>query len=121
MSFTVAYDEETHFVLVTVHGNFHLSVLEPVAEKVCRCLSKNNCSHVLTDLRDAELTDPPAYTYNMPATALKTGIPRRTRRALVVEKITEDFEFLETVFQNKGNIVRLFNDMDEAKEWLLAY
>ena len=61
----------------------------------------------------------PSTTYNMPETALKAGVGRGIKRALVAKNLN-DFHFLETVFLNRGNIVKLFDNIDEAREWLLG-
>lgn len=118
MSFSIKYDKDTDCILVTVNGNFDLSVLPLLAAKVKQRIDHENCIHILTDFREAELTDSPTHTFNMPDLALNSGIYRNIKRALVVKKIGQNFHFLETVFVNRGNVVKLFDNMNEAKKWL---
>ena len=54
----------------------------------------------------------------MPEQALKAGVCRTIKRALVVNGAFSEFRFLETVFINQGNIVKMFNSIDDAKGWL---
>lgn len=118
MSFAVKYDKNTDCILVTVNGNFDLSILPLLATEVKQLIHDSSCIHILTDFRHAELTDSPTNTYKMPDSALNSGICRSIKRALVVKKIEQNFRFLETVFVNRGNVVKLFDNMDEAGEWL---
>jgi hypothetical protein len=37
----------------------------------------------------------------------------------VIASDLKDFEFFETVTVNSGQTTKLFQDMDEAKKWLL--
>ena len=62
--------------------------------------------------------------YNLPKllsdiTALEGLSATIFKRALVVKKNLEDFHFFETVTLNHMQNVRLFQDVDEAKRWLL--
>ncbi|MEA3266323.1 MAG: hypothetical protein U9P42_05200 [Candidatus Fermentibacteria bacterium] len=118
MSFAVKYDKENDCILVTVNGNFSLSILPLLAAEVKQFIDREDCIHILTDFRDAHLTDSPTNTFKMPDSALNSGIPRNIKRALVVKEMEQNFDFLETVFLNRGNIVKLFKDMNEAREWL---
>ncbi len=69
-------------------------------------------------MRKAKLTESATDIYNMPGTALKSSIHRSVKRALVVSENSPEFLFLETVFINQGNKVRLFVDIDKARLWL---
>ena len=56
----------------------------------------------------------------MPKNALDSGVGLGVKRALVVQDLSRDSRFLETVFVNQGNIVRLFDDLEPAEEWLFS-
>jgi len=118
MSFAVKYDKDTDCILVTVKGNFNLSILPLLAAEVKQLIHDNSCIHILSDFRHAHLTDSLANTYKMPDVALNSGICRNIKRALVVKEIEQNFRFLETVFVNRGNVVKLFDNLNEARNWL---
>ena len=118
MSFCVKYDKNTDYIQVTVNGNFNLSILPLLAAEVRLLIDQESCIHILTDFRDAQLIDSLTNTYKMPDSALNSGICRNIKRALVVKEIEQNFRFLETVFVNRGNVVKLFDNMDEARNWL---
>ncbi|HNK62418.1 MAG TPA: hypothetical protein PLE14_00100 [Anaerolineales bacterium] len=50
----------------------------------------------------------------------QTGIsPFKLKRAFVVSKNLDDFHFFENVTRNNGQLAKIFQDVDEAKKWLL--
>jgi len=118
MSFTVKHGKKDDCILVTVHGDFKLSILSQLAFKVKQLIDQNKCTRILTDLREAQLTDSPVDMYKMPDSAISSGINRNIKRALLVKKKTQDFHFLETVFVNRGNVVKIFDNLNEARKWL---
>ena len=120
MSYTIDYDEDNGCVCVTVTGKFDLSSMKEMAPAVGGLLSARGCNCILNNMVDAVLTDSASEAYYMPAMALKHGVHRSVKRAIVVKKITQEFLFLETVFLNSGNIVKMFTDIGEATLWLSA-
>jgi len=120
MSFSVEYREETECIYVSVEGELNLALFKEISAEVGLCINKHKCSKILNDLRKAILTDSAGDIYYMPKQALDAGIVRSIRRALLVGGGFSEYRFMETVFVNQGNVVRLFNDIDEAKEWLFG-
>ncbi|MCK5787037.1 MAG: hypothetical protein KAH54_10845 [Candidatus Sabulitectum sp.] len=118
MAFTVKYDEERDCVCVSVKGAFNLVAMRSLSTEVGTHLEENQCNCILNDMRNASLIDTITNTWFMPGMALRSGIHRRIKRALVVSDISQEFLFLETVFLNSGNIVKLFLDIDDARNWL---
>jgi hypothetical protein len=115
MPYSVTYDTETDCVLVSVEGELNLSLFDNMAAEAAQCLNEYGSGRILNDLRHAKPTKLAADIYNMPKHALKAGIAHTVKRALVVSKTFPEFHFLETVFINQGNIVQLFNSIDDAK------
>ncbi|MBU8922598.1 MAG: hypothetical protein KOO63_12340 [Bacteroidales bacterium] len=118
MPYSVTYDPETDCILVSVEGEFSLSLFEGMAAEVARCSNENDCRRILADLRNAILKESVAGIFAMPKNAIKKGIGRNVKRALVVKGDFSEFWFLETVFLNQGNVVKLFNNIDDAMRWL---
>lgn len=118
MSYSISYDEPAECMQVRIEGALDQTLFRSMAADVAQALKKNPCQNILNDLRKATLAVGFFETYEMPSQALTSGISRRVRRALVVEKSTPESEFLETVFVNQGNVVQLFSTMDAAKQWL---
>ena len=120
MSINLKFNEEAGCIEISVTGNFSLETLKDTAAEVAICIKKYNCSYILNDLRNATLVDSPLSVYSMPKIALNAGIERRIKRAIVVRELMPKYRFMETVFLNQGNIVKIFDDFEKAKIWLLG-
>ena len=91
-----------------------------MASEVARLLENHGCKQVLNDLRQATLTESVVSIYAMPKQAINVGVGQTIKRALVVNGDLSEFRFLETVFLNEGNNVKMFNSIDDAKGWLFG-
>jgi len=118
MPFTIKYDKEIDCIFIKVDGQFDLSLLKMLASEVAKVIEKHGCRCIFNDLRNATLGDI-LDIYHMPNTARETGIENMCKRALIVNEIPSEFDFLETVFVNRGHQVRMFTDADIANQWLL--
>ena len=103
--------------MVAVHGELDIRLLRSMASDVAEAVKKFGCKRILNELRDAEATRT-IETYNMPDTAKKAGVTELYKRALVVGDKAPDFIFLETVFVNRGHQVKMFTNIDDARDWL---
>ena len=120
MPYSITYDKETDCIFVSVEGEFDISLFNSMAPEVAQMLKKHGCRHVLNDLQHATPSKSVFDTYPIPKKAIKSGVGRNIKRALVVSGDLSEFIFLETVFLNQGNIVKLFNSIDDAKGWLFG-
>jgi hypothetical protein len=57
---------------------------------------------------------------NSPKTMDESGVSRATKRALVVPPAFDEPKFLEKITRNTGHNLRVFKDVEEARQWLLA-
>lgn len=119
MSINVKFNKCEKYIEVSVNGDFSLKTLNNIAKEAAACIKKNNCNYILNDLRNATLVESTISVYSMPKIAIDAGVKRAIKRAIVVRELTNDYHFLETVFLNQGNIVKVFDDFKEAKTWLL--
>ena len=120
MSYKVVYNKKTNCILVTIDGELNILLFDKMAKEVAQYFKQYGCRHVLNDLRHASLVDSITDIYTMPKHASKFGVTGLVKRALVVSGTFDKFRFLETVFINQGNIVKMFNNMDDARQWLFG-
>ncbi len=119
MGINLKFNEEAKYIEISVTGDFSLKTLKNITEEVIIYIKKYKCNYILNDLRNATLTESPLSVYSMPKIAIKAGIERKIKRAIIVNELASDYHFLETVFVNQGNIVKLFDDFNKAETWLL--
>jgi len=120
MPYTVDYNKSSECIYVSVDGNMDLSLFGGMAVEVGKCIKEHECGKILNDLRRAVLPESVGDIYYMPKKALDAGVCRSIKRALVVSGAFDDYKFLETVFVNQGNVVRLFNSIEDAEQWLFG-
>ncbi|OQY42001.1 MAG: hypothetical protein B6242_16655 [Anaerolineaceae bacterium 4572_78] len=118
MSYTVTHNKNTNCILVSIEGELNLPLFVEMAKEVAHYFKEYGCRHVLNDLRHARLVESITDIYTMPKHASKIGITSSVKRALVVSGSFEEFHFLETVFVNQGNMVKMFNNINDAQQWL---
>ena len=120
MSYTVKYNQEKNCIMVAVHGKLNLPLLKDIAFDVSKTIDETGCKFILNDLRGASPAKEAFDIYSMPEASKMAGIARTVKRALIVGNRGEDFHFLQTVFVNQGNSVKMFANMDDAEVWLLG-
>ena len=118
MPYSIKYTKETNCIYISIEGAFDLSLFDSMASEVAQYVNEYGCQRILNDLRQATPIGSTFDIYSMPKHALDAGVTRNVRRALLVSGPFSQFRFLETVFINQGNIVQLFDDVDNAKRWL---
>ena len=120
MPYSIKYTNETNCIYVSIEGTFDLSLFDSMAAEVAQYVNEFGCRRILNDMRQATPIGSTFDIYSMPKHALEAGVTRNVRRALLVRGSFSQFRFLETVFVNQGNMVQLFNNIDDAKQWLFG-
>lgn len=123
MSHTIVYNPETHSVNLEVQGNVTFDYIKEMLEQTTRIVKENNARRLLHDYRKAQWKLSTSEIYELPRIALEAyasiGINATSlERMAVVAKDFEDARFLETVFVNTGQHVRVTYDIDEAMKWV---
>lgn len=120
MSYHIEYREERGYIYVVFDGFLDIHVFQSMAREVGRLIQDTGCDRILSDMRKSTLDEGVGDVYFMPKQALAAGVSRSVRRALVVSAPVSDYCFLETVFVNQGNVVKVFEDFGEAEKWLFS-
>lgn len=120
MPFTADYNKDKNCIMVEVCGELNPPLLHDLASSVSTIIAETGCRLIQNDLRKAHLPNGTLDIYNMPKIAQKAGVIPAIKRALIVGNREEEFYFLETVFINQGNNVKMFRSEDEAALWLFG-
>jgi hypothetical protein len=123
MSHTVTHNEELNLIETKAHGKLIPNEAKEIIAEIIQMSVEKNCFLCLSDYREStmklstlEILDIPKIIADLSA---QRGIhPTRFKRAIVVARDAGDFHFYETVTLNNMQNVRLFQDIDEAKQWL---
>lgn len=125
MSNSVTYDAEDRLITIGLKGKIDKALVRKLASETGQIARQHDCYLVLTDAREATVDMTTLDIYDLPNILVEilseTGIPLyKFKRALVVSTDIDDFTFFETVSRNRGQDVRLFRSMDEARLWVLG-
>ena len=119
MTIRVVYDSEMGCLLTSVTGRLDKEVALALLSEVGRVAVENQCTRVLSDLREAKIVASTAEIYRIAKLLGNTQITKEVKRAVVVSRDEEDYAFWETVCFNQGyQKVKIFRDYDEAKQWI---
>jgi hypothetical protein len=124
MPYTSIFNPDTYMLEVRLYGDFTLREIRETLAEFTAIIKERKCKRILTDYREANLKLSVTGIFRMPEIVAEiftaSGVNLyQLKRALVTTKFLKDFKFFETVSLNRGQNARVFDNMDEARSWLL--
>lgn len=118
MKISVVYDEKHNCLIGKWIGAFELKHVEEYGDEILSLAKIHKCKRFLNDMREADIKLSITDLYYASAEATTGEFDRTWKRALVVKEKTKEIEFYEITASNKGIIIKIFDDYNEALEWL---
>lgn len=118
MPYTLTYDPKADYINASITGEFDPSLVREFLKAMADLAKEKNCTRVLTDLRVAKPQLSVLEIDDLPGFAAKTGLDFTVRRALVIADDFDDYSFYRASSAIRGQNVRIFKDINAAKEWL---
>ena len=118
MDFEIKYSEEKKMILGRLGGNLDLAVITKIAEEVEKIVEARDCLKFLNDCRESVVPESIIDIFDIPRLVGEGGLRGNCKCAIVVKDIRDQWEFLETISNNRGQQIRIFTDFDEAEAWL---
>ncbi len=131
MAYKITYNADEDCVHASIEGEVDLALAQRYAKEIIKQLRANRCPRLLNDMRQASITLSTIDLYDLPAwleeRLEEAGMTRFCKRALLVARDFNDYQFYETVSRNHGHLLevfadskntRIFRDMAKAYEWL---
>ena len=124
MLHTITYNSEMHILEANIQGDYLVDEAKQLRLETLKMIEEHDCFRILIDVRDAviKLSTWEIYSasLNFSEAAMASDLPiLKTKRAIVVTEESRDTKYVEALFVKRGHKVRLFQDVDEAKEWLI--
>jgi hypothetical protein len=121
MPYTLEYLEDEGIVFTDYIPPLGPADLAEIVTANLQVAAERGALSFLGDLRAMPPGGALVDVYELGAMFDRLGVDRRMREALVVKmdpKADRNMEFFVTVTSNRGIVVRLFAEIDEAKQWL---
>ncbi len=106
------------FILVEMKGEFDAPALSEATGQMVELIRETGCSQILMDHRQATPRLSVLEQYERPERAASLGVPKSARIALVHNGSREVYDFIETVAVNRGFVLKTFERVVPAKDWL---
>jgi len=121
---TVTYNEELHIIETVSQGALSLAEAREIISEITQLSKAKDCYRCLSDYRQSTLAMSSFEIHDIPRIVAdkvtELGLaPSMIKRAVVVAQDLEDFRFYETVSYNRNQSVKLFLNIDEARQWLV--
>ena len=124
MLHTITYNSDLGIVEIKFQENVTWKEVKEILWQSGQIAKEQNCFLFLSDFREATMKLSTLELYELPKilseTFASSEIPaHKLKRAFVVAKDLKDYSFFETVNVNRGYRHKMFQDISEAKKWLL--
>jgi hypothetical protein len=121
MAWKLSYSAKSKLILLRYSGRIPLEEYDISAERAHRLAAAHDCARALVDVRHIEQVLQPIEISRFPLIFRCIGVPTFHKIAILVSKGKADsgsFHYYETVCQNHGYVVQLFQAVAPAKQWL---
>jgi hypothetical protein len=122
MPYKLTYLEDEHIILTEYTTPVSQADLGECIQANLAMAAEKGTLLFLGDARDLPSDGSLIDVYRLAELLDSSGVDRRMREAMVIRADPESermFEFFVTVTSNRGLVVRVFGDIDEARQWLL--
>ena len=122
MNWSVEMEVQGDILIATVTGDLKEGDYRAARDKVCSYIKENKVHNVLFDVRQAVLHISTIGIFSI-AASYPEVIPPGTMYTIVYSSKSlpaADFIFYENVARNRGACLKVFSDIVEAKQWLIA-
>lgn len=121
MAYEIKYDETRNLAVVRHIGTVDQDELWKGREEAMKMVRGKATPRVMVDMREIELRTSVMEEFNF-ARAQSNYSPGSVKVAVLIKKDDpkkEEHHLIETVGQNRGAMLMLFDDQAEAEKWLM--
>ena len=121
MQYKLNYDSELKCVVLRIKkGKVTFEWIRETVPKVVEICSKNECKLFLNDMSAAEIDVSLLEIYSSPRVIEESGLSDGIKRALIKPRTFKKANFLRSATKGRNHDFMVFDDIDEAKEWLFS-
>lgn len=114
----ISHEPQDGIVAATVKGKLTVGVAHKTIGEMVEVSAEHDTQLLLVDVTNAKLEASTTDIYYLPSQLVNLGLTPGHRQALVVSQDRRDHDFMETVSNNRGLRIKVFEDSEKAKSWL---
>jgi len=119
MAYRINYDSNIDCIVARMDGKIDLDVVKQFVCELVRVSEEHGCTRILNDARGVSLNLSTIDILGIPKFVSEAGLKSCCRRAVIVSGYLKDASLFETVSRNYDQDVMVFQDVEQAKQWLL--
>lgn len=119
MEWLIEYFADEDIIYVKTKGVLTAESANLMVEEIVRTAEFHQCDSQIIDHRETVIAFSLFEYYERPEVNSKIGISFKWKIAMVFSELTENTYFMETVFQNRGYNFCQFDDLENARKWLM--
>ena len=118
IDWTIEYIEEDNLLFIKTRGVLTMEAANSMVKEIVEAAARYKCDDQIVDHRETKFDFNVVDYYDRPNINQRIGISRNWKIAMVFHKLTEDTQFMETTFRNRGYNFRQFDDIEKARGWI---
>jgi len=120
MEWTIEYLVDEKLLYIKTKGILTKEEANSMLRDVVEAMKKHECHKQLVDHRDTVFELTILEYYERPDVNKEIGMSYSWKIAMVFKELSENTRFMETVFRNRGYNFQQFDDIEEARKWVLS-
>ena len=120
MPYDIRMVSQDKLVQIKLSGPVTPELVDEIYPGVINMAKEYGCKGVLADFRDVTKHLSVLEKYKLGRSLGDFGFARSYKIAIVYSQSDPEDDFFETAARNAGYIVRIFRDIQEARDWLLS-
>lgn len=120
MDWKIEYIAKQELIYIKTKGILTRESANAMLKEVVQFMEQYKCCKQLVDHRETTFELSVMEYYERPQINKDIGMSYSWKIAMVFKELTENTRFMETVFRNRGYNFQQFDDIEEAREWVLS-
>lgn len=119
MKWTITPNENKKIITVTTEGELQKVDLNAMLGDIIKNATILHIMNIIIDHRKATFAISMVDTFERPYHFQEAGVPRTSKIALIFSTTeNSEYKFFETIFVNRGFQVKLFDNIQDAENWI---
>jgi hypothetical protein len=120
MPYSLRYDKDIDCIILVFEKSINVVVIQEAAPLVVRLCKETGCWRILNDMCAASIDMSMMHLFDYLDLIDKSSVSGTAKSALLFPSNFYDSRILEPTTHNRGDNVKVFFDITEAKEWLVG-